>query len=48
MQVDNFGLQSANFGQIVTCFIFYLIGYDLATELCLFLTFQCLFFRTYM
>ena len=34
---------TANFGQIVTYSELHGIGYDLATELCLFLTSQCLF-----
>jgi len=42
IQTANFGQQTANFGQIVTYFRHHGVGYDLATELCLYLAFYCL------
>jgi hypothetical protein len=46
MQTANSRQHTANFGQIVTYFKLEGVGYDLATEPCLFLAFQCLSSQT--
>ncbi|GEM_PF-2613640 len=34
IQTSNYGQQDANFGQIVTYFKFWRVGYELVTQLC--------------
>lgn len=46
MQTAKSRQQTAKFGQIVTYFRLQGVGYELATELCLFLAFQCLSSQT--